>query len=233
MAYFSKEDIVKLAKKENFFEEDFTDDTLENKLNNLIDFLIDSKIVNNDDIFFSALMNIDQSKPRSPYKPYKFNVSTYIFLCLLLEFFDDEYFYEVYRGKGRSYQKADSLMVLFENSIPKYKSVWENNAKRYLIKKYNINWATFSFYVQDQIYNLLTPDSKSKKIKGIDREIAKIAISFLSLPDNLKIKAYEKSENRLNYINEKIISQIEKEVELDTIYKIDKEMLEGKLKEYL
>jgi hypothetical protein len=231
MIYFSKKDIVEMAKTEIFFNSKYTDDTIENKLNNLIDFLNASTILKESN-FASEFLNLDQSKPKNPYEPYRFNLSTYIFLCLLLEIFDDKYFYNIYKGKSRSYEKADLLMRFLENSILKYRYVWKSN-KCHFYKTSTVKWRVFALNMMSNIYKIITTDSKSKKVKEVDREIIKIAISLLSLPDNLKVEAYENSKNRLNYINEKIISKIVKKMESDTIYKIDKEMLEEKFKKYL
>lgn len=231
MIYFSKKDIVEMAKTENFFDSKYTDDTIENKLNNLIDFLNASTILKESN-FASEFLNLDQSKPKNPYEPYQFNLSTYIFLCLLLEIFDHKYFYNIYKGKSRSYEKADLLMRCLENSILKYRYVWKSN-KCHFYKTSNVTWEVFALNMMSDIYKIINPNSKSKKVEEIDREIAELAIAFLSLPDNLKIKAYHKSKNRLKYIKEKIIFELENKIGIDPVYKVEKEMLEEKFKEYL
>ena len=223
METFSKNNIIELArgKKDTYYEER----TLNNHLDKILEFL-DSKRVqrilnrNSDgsgiDLFLKEL-NFSPTRSNENKGSFQFNLTTTIFLALLLITYDEPYFEQLLNGKFVLVDDGDEWIAKLSHVLELFKTDWERstgNTDRNRVQTFkNRSWENVRINIMSQLYRFTLPEINEELVEDMVKQVQGIIEKFLAMGDKSKIDAYEYMKSRLDYIDKKIIGRIVDEMD--------------------
>lgn len=213
---YNRGEVISLAKKSN--EIHFVDRTIENMLDNIIEFLISKRAQKvlewnsehmRGDYFLNEEMNIRHDRDTSGKRSYSYNTITAITLALLLRLYEESYFKSLIKNKYAYVEKGEIWFEKAENEIHIFKDDW----CKYKDEKDEQSWDIISINILSQLHKLTLPKINLNIIEGLEEEMQEemqnITDKFLAMGDDSKNKTYKKIKTKLKSIDKQMEDVIE------------------------